>query len=102
MAEIKRGLFIVTLDRKHFLENSLESRHFPLRKRHILLQEIEVGIELNLDEVWRLDAFLNGSEVDTFRHKLLQQFPRLKRRGPNGRGAGNEDYGSSRKQGAQK
>ena len=77
MAEIERRLFVVALDRKHFLENGLEPGHFPLRKRHILLEEIEVGIELNLDEVWRLDAFLNGSEVDTFRHKLLHQSPRL-------------------------
>ncbi len=77
MAEIERRLFIVALDRKHFLENGLQPRHFPLRERHILLEEVEVGIELNLDEVWRLDAFLNGSEVDTFRHKLLHQSPRL-------------------------
>ena len=88
MAEIERRLFVVALDRKNFLENGLEAGNFPFRKRHVLLQEIDVGIELNLDQVWRLDAFLNGSEVDTFRHKLLHQSPRFERRGPNGRGAG--------------
>ena len=56
MAEIERRFFIVTLDRKYFLEDRLKARHFPLRERDILLQEVEVGIELDLDEVWRLDA----------------------------------------------
>src|SRR5438477_11998721 len=81
MAEIKGRLFIVAFDGKDFLENGLEARSLPLRKRHILLQEVEVRVELNLDEVWRLDAFLDGSEVDafriTFRHKLLGQSSRL-------------------------
>ena len=42
-----------------------------LLRRHVLLEELDVGVELDLDEVWRLDAFLDVSEVDTFRHKLL-------------------------------
>ena len=82
VAEIEHRLFVVALDRKDFLEDGLQAGHFPLRNRHVLLEEIEVGIELNLDEVWRLDAFLDGSEVDTFRHKLLHQSPRFERRGP--------------------
>ncbi len=68
VAEIERRFFIVALDRKHFLEDRLEAGILPLGKRHVFLEEIDVGIELNLDEVWRLDAFLDGSEVDTFRH----------------------------------
>ena len=104
MAEIESRLFIVALDREHLLENGLQPRHFPLRKRHVLLEEIDVGIELNLDEVWRLDAFLDGSEVDTFRHKLLGQYPRLLNDTPGrSRDGRNEELtASSREQGAQK
>jgi len=31
------------------------------------LEKIDVGVELNLNEVWRLNGFLDGSEVDAFR-----------------------------------
>jgi len=31
------------------------------------LEKIDVGVELNLNQVWRLDSFLNCSEVDAFR-----------------------------------
>src|SRR5438067_5454585 len=68
MAEIERRLFIVALDRKHLLEHRLEAGILPFGKRDILLEEIDIRVELNLDEVRRLDALLDGSEVDTFRH----------------------------------
>jgi len=31
------------------------------------LEKIDVRVELNLNEVWRLDGFLDCSEVDAFR-----------------------------------
>jgi hypothetical protein len=68
MAEIESRLFIVAFDRKHLFEHGLEAGILPLGKRHVLLEEIDVGVELDLDEVWGLDALLDGSEVDTFRH----------------------------------
>ena len=66
MAEIERRFFVVALDRENFLEHGLQAGVLPFGERHVLLQEIDVGIELNLDEVWRLDALFNGSEVDAF------------------------------------
>jgi len=66
MRKIEGRLFIVALDREHFLEHRLASGNFPLRERTSFLEKIDVRVELNLDKVWRLDAFLDGSEVDTF------------------------------------
>src|SRR5205807_1752254 len=68
MRKVECRLFIVALDREHFLEYRLEPGIFPFRERDVFLEEIDVGIKLNLDEVWRLDPLLDGSEVDTFRH----------------------------------
>ena len=65
MAEIERRLFVVALDRENFLENGLQTGVFPLARRDVFLQEIDVGVELNLDQVRRLDRLFNGSEVDT-------------------------------------
>jgi hypothetical protein len=39
----------------------------PFGKRDVFLEEIDVRVELNFNEVWRLDGFLNCSEVDAFR-----------------------------------
>ena len=65
MAEIERRLFVVALDRENFLEDRLQAGVFPLARRDVLLQKIDVGIELNLDQVGRLDRLFNGPEVDT-------------------------------------
>ena len=58
MAEIEGRLLVVALDREDFLEHGLEAGVLPLRRGHVLLQELHVGIELDLDQVWRLDDFL--------------------------------------------
>jgi hypothetical protein len=68
MAEIEGRFFVVAFDRKDLLEHGLETGILPFGKRDVFLEEIDVGIELNLNQVWRLDALLDGSEVDTFRH----------------------------------
>ena len=67
MAEIEDGLFVVALDRKNFFKNGLETVVLALGKRNVFLEKIDVRVELNLNEVWRLDGFLNCSEVDAFR-----------------------------------
>src|SRR5947209_871125 len=81
MAEIEGRLFIVALDWEYFLEHRLESGIFPFRERHVFLEKIDVRVELNLDQIWRLDAFLDGSEVDAFlsafRHNSWANLPRL-------------------------
>ena len=65
LAEIKRRLFVVAFDRKNLLENGLQTGVFPLVRRDVFLQKIDVGVELNLDQVRRLDRLFNGPEVDT-------------------------------------
>ncbi len=64
MAEIELGLFVVALDRENFLENGLQAGVLALARGNIFLQEIDVGIELNLDQIRRLDRLLDGSEMD--------------------------------------
>ena len=67
MAKIENGLLVVAFDRKNFFENCLETVVFPFREWNVFLEKIDVGVELNLNEVWRLNGFLDGSEVDAFR-----------------------------------
>jgi hypothetical protein len=66
MAEIKDRFLIVAFDGKNFLENGLQTDVLALARRDVFLQKIDVGIELNLDQVWRLDGFFDCAEMDTF------------------------------------
>ena len=68
--EVQRDLLVVARDREHLAEHRLQSGLLALRGRDALLQEFLVGIGLQLDEIWRLCAFLDGSEVDAFRHDV--------------------------------
>ena len=61
MAEIERRLFVVALDRENFLEDGLQAGILPLGERNVFLEKVDVGIELNLDQVWRLDRLLEWS-----------------------------------------
>jgi hypothetical protein len=67
MAEIEDCLFVIALDWENFLENGLEAVVLSFGKWDVFLEKIDVGVELNLNEVWRLDGFLDCSEVDAFR-----------------------------------
>ena len=67
MAEIEDGFFVVALNRENFPENGLEPVVLALGKWNVFLEKIDVGVELNLNQVWRLDGFLDCSEVDAFR-----------------------------------
>src|SRR5690348_20405 len=64
MAEIQRGFLIVALDRKNFLKYGLQAVVLPLAKGHVLLQEIDVRVQLNFDEIWRLNAFFDTAEMN--------------------------------------
>src|SRR4029434_5681873 len=65
MTEIERSFLIIALDRENFLEHGLQAVVFAFVKRHVFLQEIDVRIELNFNEIWRLNAFLNTAEMNT-------------------------------------
>src|SRR5882762_9450577 len=66
MAEIEHRFLVVAFDRENLLKNSLESLIFSLGIRGVLLEEIDVRVGLNLNQIWRFNAFLNGSKVDAF------------------------------------
>jgi len=66
MAEIEDGFLVVTLDRKNLFEDGLEAVVLPFSERDILLEEVDVGIELHLDQVWRLNRFFDATEVNAF------------------------------------
>ncbi len=65
LAEIESRLFVVALDRENFLEHGLETGVLPLARRDVFLQKIDVGIELNLDQVRWLNRLFDFAEVDT-------------------------------------
>ena len=46
---------VVGLDREDLAEHRLEALGLPLLVGHALLQEVEIGIDLNLDEIRRLE-----------------------------------------------
>ena len=64
MAEIQGGLFVVTLDRENFLEHSLQAIVLAFGQRHVFLQKIDVRVQLNFDEIWRLNALFDTSEMN--------------------------------------
>jgi hypothetical protein len=64
MAEIEDGFFIVAFDRENLFENGLQAISLAFGKRNVLLQEIDIGIELNLNEIRGLDPLFNASEVN--------------------------------------
>jgi hypothetical protein len=65
MAEIQRRFLVVALDRENFPEHSLQAGVLPFIERHVLLQEIDVRVQLNFDEIWRLNAFFDTAEMNT-------------------------------------
>ena len=66
MAEIEDDFPIVAFDRENFREDRLQPGVLALGRRHVLLQEIDVGVELHFDQVRRVDDFFDFPEVDTF------------------------------------
>ena len=67
MAEIEDCFLVIALDWENFFEDGLKAVVLAFGKLDVFLEEIDVRVELNLNEVWRLDGFLDCSEVDTFR-----------------------------------
>ena len=67
MAEIEHRFLVIALDWENFFEDGLKAVVLPFGKLDVFLEEIDVRVELNLNEVWRLDGFLDCSEVDAFR-----------------------------------
>ena len=64
VAELELDLFVVAFDGENFREYGLESLVLALGDRNLLLEKIEVGIELDLDEVRRLDRLVQAAKID--------------------------------------
>ena len=64
IAELELDLLVIALDRENLRENGLESFVLPLGQGDFLLEKIFVRIELNLDQVRRLDGLGQASEID--------------------------------------
>ena len=99
----ERQALVVGMDREHLAEDGLEALGLALLLGRALLQEVEIGRDLNLDEVRRLDDFAEFAEVDAFGmsavgHGISRVDVRLKRKERNsvalerttGSGAGRE------------
>jgi len=63
--EVQLDLAVVTLDRKHLFEDALQPHWFALVRIQILLQEVNVGLRLNLNEIRRLNRLYQFTEVLT-------------------------------------
>ena len=68
---LERQALVVGLDRENLAENRLEALGLALLLGHALLQEVEVGRDLNLDQIRRLDDFAEFAEVDAFGHVMF-------------------------------
>ena len=63
--EVEGDFFVVARDRENLLENRLQTGFLALGQRDILLQKLDVGIELHLDEIGRFRSFLQFTEIDS-------------------------------------
>src|SRR6266567_6501446 len=57
MTEIEHRFLVVAFDWENLLENSLESLVSSFGIRDVLLEEIDVWVGLNLNQIWRFNAF---------------------------------------------
>ncbi len=63
---LERQALVVGLDREDLPEHGLEALRLALLLGDALLQEVQVGVDLDLDQVGRLDDFAELAEVDAF------------------------------------
>ncbi len=66
--EIEDDFLVVAFDREDLLEYGLEADFLALRGQHILLEELDVGVELDLDQVGGLGRFFEFTEIDSLGH----------------------------------
>src|SRR5262249_51588687 len=63
---LERQALVVGEDGKHLAEHGLQALRLALLLGNSLLQEVEIGRDLNLDEIRRLDDFAKFAEVNAF------------------------------------
>ena len=57
---------VVGRDREDFAEDGLQAVRLALALRHLFLQILQIGVDLNLDEIRRLDDFAELTEILAF------------------------------------
>ena len=60
--EVECDLLVITRDWENFFEDGLEAAVISFRRGFVLLKELDVRLKLNLDEIRRLDRFLDLSK----------------------------------------
>ena len=68
--ELKRHLFVETLDRENLVENLLKPLILPLRRRNIALQKVTVGVHLETDQIRHIQNIPEFPIIDSFCHTL--------------------------------
>ena len=63
---LERQALVVGIDREDLLEDGLEAEGLALLLGRVLLEVLQVGADLQLNEVGRLDDFAEFAEVDAF------------------------------------
>ena len=61
--EVEVHLLVIRVDGEDLFEDRLEAGHFALARSLVALQELLVGLDLDLDEVRGIEDFVNSSEV---------------------------------------
>ncbi len=72
--EVEDDFLVVALDGEDLAEYRLEADLLALRRGDVLLEELDVGIQLDLDEVGRLGGFLEFTEIDSLGHDAVWWF----------------------------
>ena len=62
--KIQDYFIVITLDRKHLPEDSLQSHILSPARRNVLLQKFHIGIELDFNQIGRLNGLFDFSEVN--------------------------------------
>ena len=60
------GLSVVAFDGENLIKDGLQSKIFALGRRDLRLQELDVGVDLDFDQVGRRERLFDLTEVDSF------------------------------------
>ena len=69
--ELERHLLVEALDRENLVEHLLKPLILPLRRRHVALEEITVGVNLEADQIRNFENVPELPKINSFRHTLL-------------------------------
>ena len=68
MAEIQDVLAVMAFNRKNFLDDFLKPQDFPRIRGRGRLQELSVGLKLDVNQIWNIQDILQLSEIFSCNH----------------------------------